>query len=387
MYQKLISGSKPKAHAATRARAEILWGLAAVSEAAPAVESGIEDLDIAPPPAATAVEVAPRIRWLRAPLSGVVDHVNCWILDDGDAWTIVDFGASSGEVRTAWRTLLDRLLAEKPVRRLVATHGHSDHVGHAGSIAARLGLPLHATRTEWLVAAFRRGEARSEFPEYVTSFFERHGCDSDHARSYAEARLRWATEVDEIPPLIRIRAGDRLTMGGRTWEVFTSGGHSPEAASFWAADDRILIAGDHLLARSSPTLAISPAEPDADPLGDYLASLSQFDDLPDDTLVLPSHGRPYRGIRSRIRELRHHHEQRLARVLAAVDVPKTAMEVAAIVYPRVIADGRARLAFSEAIGRLNHLVATGAVVCVDDVDRRRFVRREATTGSRDVAAE
>jgi hypothetical protein len=43
--------------------------------------------------------------------------------------------------------------------------------------------------------------------------------------------------------------------------------------------------------------------------------------LPADTPTLPSHGKPFRGLHTRIRQLHEHHRDRLAEVLAASPGP------------------------------------------------------------------
>jgi hypothetical protein len=60
-------------------------------------------------------------------------------------------------------------------------------------------------------------------------------------------------------------------------------------------------------------------EPEANPLRlqMYLDSLERFADLLEQTLVLPSHGKPFRGLHTRIAQLREHHVLRLAEVMQA----------------------------------------------------------------------
>ena len=50
-------------------------------------------------------EVAPGVHWLRMPLPFKLDHINLWLLEDGDGWTIVDTGIKSEEVKKAWEKI------------------------------------------------------------------------------------------------------------------------------------------------------------------------------------------------------------------------------------------------------------------------------------------
>ncbi len=92
--------------------------------------------DAAPAPGDT-VEVAPGVHWLRMPLPFKLDHINLWLLEDndeeGDGWTIVDTGINRDEVKDAWEKIFAaRFTPENPLKRVVVTHFHPDHVGLAG---------------------------------------------------------------------------------------------------------------------------------------------------------------------------------------------------------------------------------------------------------------
>ena len=75
--------------------------------------------------------------WLRLPLPMALDHVNCYALDDGEGWTLVDTGFDSRKTRAIWEALLAGPLAGKPVGRVIVTHYHPDHVGLAGWFQAQ----------------------------------------------------------------------------------------------------------------------------------------------------------------------------------------------------------------------------------------------------------
>src|SRR5438552_906740 len=107
--------------------------------------------------------------------------------------------------------------------------------------------------------------------------------------------------VPEVPAAFhRIREGDVLTIGARTFEVSTVGGHAPEHACLWDRSGGVLISGDQVLPKITTNVSISPEQPSANPLRLYLDSLRPFEPMTPDTLVLPSHGLPFRGLHARL---------------------------------------------------------------------------------------
>ena len=92
-------------------------------------------------------------------------------------------------------------------------------------------------------------------------------------------------------------------------------------------DDRILIAGDMVLPSISTNVSVYDVEPEANPLGRYLDSIDRLGALPADTLVLPSHGLPFFGLRQRVSQLHAHHRVRLEAALEACATPRTAHEL------------------------------------------------------------
>lgn len=318
--------------------------------------SAIVETSVPPPAFAETHEIAPGIFWVQLPLPMALPHVNVWLLRDGDAWTIVDCGADTLDIRMAWDRLLTGILSSLPVRRIIVTHGHVDHIGYAGPLSERVHAPVTATRTEWMHARLRRLET-GEAVEHTTAFYRTYGATAEQAQQFVSGRRGTRDQLSPLPSeIVPIRDGDTLTIGGRVWHVMTAGGHAPEHASLWCPSDGILIAGDQILPRISPTIGVMPTEPEADPLRDYLASLDRFEQLREDSFVLPSHGVPFHGLQQRIRQLREHHGVRLGAMLAAVGSEATAVAVAEQIFRSAMQDGRARLAFAETLSHLNRLV-------------------------------
>ncbi|MBS0564167.1 MAG: MBL fold metallo-hydrolase [Proteobacteria bacterium] len=314
-----------------------------------------------PPEAGATTEVAPGLLWLRLPLPMALDHVNCFALDDGDGWTVVDTGIASRRSKALWEGLLAGPLAGRPVRRVVVTHHHPDHIGLAGWFQVR-GAELVTTRTAWLFARMLTLDVQERPRPETLAFWQRAGMAPDLlARRAGERPFNFADMVADLPlGFTRIAEGDVIRMGGRDWRVRIGHGHAPEQATFWSAEDDLVLGGDQLLPGISPNLGVYATEPGADPVAEWIDSCRAF--LPhagEGQLVLPGHKLPFTGLPLRLTQMVENHEGALARLADHLAVPRTAVDCFPVLYKRVIGEGEYGLALVEAVAHLNHLEKAG----------------------------
>jgi glyoxylase-like metal-dependent hydrolase (beta-lactamase superfamily II) len=313
------------------------------------------------PPSGGAAEVAPGVLWVRLPLPFALDHVNVWLLADRDGWTLVDTGHDDEATRAAWERIEGEVLDGRPIRRVISTHHHPDHVGLSGWMARRWRAELWTTRTEWLYGrAFSLrplGETRVSTREYS----QRAGLPAIRLAAVVECCRSYPESVSLPPSFRRLRAGDELQVGGTRWRVLVGGGHSPEHACLFAPERGVLISGDQVLPHITPNVSIWPSEPEEDPLSEFLRTLDLLRAVPGDPLVLPSHGAPFVGLGRRCEELALHHRARLDAVLAACGRPRTAFEVMRVLFDRPLDPHQTTFAIGEALAHLNHLAAAGLV--------------------------
>lgn len=314
----------------------------------------------APPAPGRPVEVAPGILWVRLALPFRLDHVNIYLIEDSAGWAVVDTGLDDGPTRATWEALLDGPLRGRPLTRVLVTHYHPDHMGLAGWLCARFGLPLLMSQTEYLVSLAIHLDPGALNAEPYRSFYRSHGLDEATTERLLTGGHRYLRMISGLPRTFRrLIAGETLRIGGRTFEVLTGGGHAPEQVMLFCPAERLLLCADQVLARISPNISVQAMDPEGDPLGIYLRSLAGLRrDIPPDVLVLPGHNLPFTGLRARIDELYAHHEARCLAIEGACRrAPCTAAELVPVVFRRAIDDPHQMgFAFSEVLAHVNYLL-------------------------------
>ena len=316
------------------------------------------------PGAGGAVEVAPGIYWLRMALPFALDHINLWLLEDGNGWTIVDTGIARDEVKEAWEQVFGTFLtAARPLKRVIVTHFHPDHLGLAGWLVERFDVALWMPRQEWAWGRMLSldGGGSTMRPAF-DKFYRAAGFDEAMMRDAAKRPGRYARMVSAVPGAFRcIADAEIIAIGGRQWRVITGAGHSPEHACLHCGEINVLISGDLVLPKISPNISVWLQEPDAEPLSDYLASLEKFRGMAPETLVLPSHNLPFRGLEGRLDDLAGHHEERLEETLSICAEPVTGVEVLRQLFKRKLDTHQLFFAAGEALAHLHHLMGQGKI--------------------------
>jgi glyoxylase-like metal-dependent hydrolase (beta-lactamase superfamily II) len=326
-----------------------------------------------PPPPGRTLAVAPGIRWLRMPLPFQLDHINLWLLEDGPGWAVVDTGLGLAETRALWDRALASETGARPLTRVVVTHFHPDHMGNAAWLGERGSADLWCTQGEWLLAQLAWRARDEQDLEARLAHYRRNGSDETTLARLRRRGNHYPAVVPTLPAAFRrLRDGDSPALGGRAWRVLTGEGHSPEHACLWCPEAGVLLAGDQVLPKITTNISVWPEEPRGNPLRLYLDSLRRFEPIAADTLVLPSHGLPFRGLAPRLRALRDHHEARLGETLDALGEPRSAAEVAPRLFRRELDSHQLGFALGETLAHLHFLEAEGRVtrlVGADGVQR------------------
>ncbi len=314
-------------------------------------------LDDRLPAAGTSLEVAPGVRWVRMGLPFALNHINLWLLADGDGWTVVDCGIATDATRDAWEQVFATQLDGRPVTRVIATHCHPDHVGLSDWLCARWQAPLWMTVGEYAFARMMAAGLPGADGPAMLPHFRRHGLtDPDQLAVLDGRKSYYPTLVPAVPEhFVRLSESQPVRIGAHDWRVITGAGHSPEHAALWCEALDVLISGDMVLPRISTNTSVFAIEPEADAVGQFLESLKKFLPLPADTLVLPSHGKPFRGLHRRIAQLQQHHAERLAEVREACRTPQSAADIVPLMFKRELDMHQMTFAMGEALAHLHRL--------------------------------
>jgi glyoxylase-like metal-dependent hydrolase (beta-lactamase superfamily II) len=319
------------------------------------------------PASGTTLELAPGVRWIRMALPFALDHINLWLLRDeldGRAgWTVVDCCITRDEAKAQWEQVFASSLDGLPILRVLVTHMHPDHIGLAHWLCERWSTPDHPCRL-WISAtdynAARLGsQSTTGFGgEAAARFFASHGLNDPADVEQIRGRANYyGTMVPAVPGSFR-RLADRdvVRIGGRDWTCISGYGHAPEHIALFCEELKVLISGDMVLPRISTNISVHDVEPESNPLQQFLASIDKFRSLPQDTLVLPSHGKPFTGLHRRIEQLHEHHRDRLAEVLEACALkPSNAAEMLPVLFKRKLDLHQTTFAMGESVAHLHLL--------------------------------
>lgn len=341
------------------------------------------------PEPGVAMTIAPGIKWIRMGLPFALDHINLWLLRDRDVerdmdgWTVVDCCIDSPATREQWESVFASSLDGLPILRVVVTHMHPDHVGLAHWLCDRWQVPLWMSATDYHTARIAIDDRNGFGGEAGAEFYRSHGMTDERFLAHVCGRKSYYPSL--VPALPgsyrRLLDADVIAIGDHQWECISGYGHAPEHMALYCPDLGILISGDMVLPRISTNISVHAGEPESNPLRLFLSSLERYLALPGDTLVLPSHGKPFHGLHERIGQLQTHHRDRLQDILdAPAEVPLTASDVLPILFKRPLDEHQLTFAVGEALAHLHWLWFAGRMTRYVDAGGVRHFQRIAPPG-------
>jgi glyoxylase-like metal-dependent hydrolase (beta-lactamase superfamily II) len=344
------------------------------------------------PLAGGTLDVAPGVKWIRMGLPFALDHINLWLLRDEldgpqgtvQGWTVVDCCVSRDESKAQWEQIFSDELEGLPVLRVIVTHMHPDHIGLAHWLCERWKAPLWISATDYNTASLSIRGSTGFGGANSADFFASHGMTNAGYLEQIRGRSNYYPGlVPAVPASFhRMMDGQVIAIGGRDWTCISGYGHAPEHIALSCADISLaptvpaapaprggaaglgaarrpaglLISGDMVLPRISTNISVYDVEPESNPLTLFLQSIDKFKALHPDTLVLPSHGKPFRGLHTRIDQLQAHHRDRLAEVMdACAASPCSGADILPVMFRRTLDLHQTTFAMGEAVAHLHAL--------------------------------
>ena len=330
------------------------------------------------PDEGSTIEVAPGIRWIRMALPFALNHINLWLLRDEmqdplnvdrtlQGWTVVDCCISRPESKAQWETIFATQLEGLPILRVICTHMHPDHIGLAHWLCERWTTASHTCRlwvsaTDYNVARLGSQSTTGFGGDSAALFFASHGLlDADSVAKIRARTSYYSGMVPDVPKsYVRLMDGKAVAIGSgknrHPWRCISGYGHAPEHIALYCEALDVLISGDMILPRISTNVSVYDMEPESDALTLFLESIDKFLTLPENTLTLPSHGKPFRGLHTRVQQLHDHHRDRLAEVMeACLEKPCSAADILPVMFKRELDLHQTTFAMGEALAHLHLL--------------------------------
>lgn len=292
-----------------------------------------------------------QIQRIEIPTPLPVGPVNAYFLP-GDPPTLIDTGPKTEETRAALEAGLGAAgFRVDEIRRIILTHGHTDHFGSAASIQEQSGAEVFGHDADrpkfngerWLVG-------------HLGKFFTEAGLPSAFLQSFLDTLRGYRELFDPLPHITALQDGDQVSMGNGRLRVLHCPGHSQGHVCLYH-EDGALIAGDLILETISPNPVVEfSVEGKRIPtLPQYLQSLRRVL-LLNCEVAYPGHGAPIANPGGRIRELIAHHDQRKEQVRALLGpTAKTLHELTQEFYHE-LDHINTMLALSEIVGHLDLLI-------------------------------
>lgn len=301
------------------------------------------------------------------PLPFALRIVNCYLLRGQAGWTVVDTGLNTGKGRAAWQQAFAELgLRPRQIEQIVLTHAHPDHYGLAGWLVAQCladggtapPVRLSAREAELADGVWKAG-LLLQTP--YRAFWQQ--CALPPALAEAIVQTTQQTRQATFPHPDHheiIEPGAVVRLGDRQMQTILAPGHSDGQLIFYDPAEALLLCGDHVLLKITPNISLWPHGA-PNPLASYLDSLATLAQMTV-ALALPGHGPLLTDFNGRVREIAHHHQQRLAETMAALPQPATVYEISQALFAHdILSVHEMRFAATETLAHLDYLVQDGRV--------------------------
>lgn len=289
---------------------------------------------------------------LRVDLPFRLNHVNCFMAENENGWTIIDTGLNNAYTAQLWKDQLQ----DKKVTELFITHYHPDHIGYAGTLQQQTNAAVSMSKID---ADSVQNAWSQTFLDELHSHYKASGIPLAIAKEMQENTESFKPLLQPLPTVNHyFIEGEKVRIGHYEYEVIHTPGHAEGMVCFYNAEKNVLLSADHILPRITPNISYW-YHGDPNPLKSYLESITSMKKLNAD-FVIPSHGKPFHGANNRIDEIVHHHDERLQATMEAIDTGTSVYDVFKRLFQWELTTHEIRFALGETLAHLEYLRLDGA---------------------------
>jgi len=274
------------------------------------------------------MEIVRGIHQISLPLSGgMLDHVNVYVVEGDKGNLLIDTGMDTPEAFGALRDgLKSGGFGFKDITLILVTHIHPDHYGMAANLKQLSGAELALGEVEAGLLDSRYVNTE-DLLKKVRDLFKSSGVPEDDLADLAEASLQLRQFVGQTSAEVKLKGGEKITVGSSEFKVLLTPGHSPGHICLYEPKRKFLFSGDHVLPDIAPHVGLHPQSGE-NPLADFIKSLEAVMGL-EVNFVFPGHGHTFSGLKQKVEQILYHHKQRKLAVSRAIEKDmKTAYQIA-----------------------------------------------------------
>lgn len=315
-----------------------------------------------PPGHNEVVDITPAVKWLRSPLPLSLDHINCYLIKDGDGWCVVDTGMNAKATRDHWLGIIETHLDNAPITKVIVTHQHPDHVGLAGWLCKNHRAKLLMSEQEYLCSRVYMNHGQADDYWEVEQFFRRSAM-SQHTLEGLATSNNFYDSVYTLPSSYHeLKDGCPVQIGEHLWEPIITRGHAQAHVSLYCKHLDLYLSGDQVLPRITSNVSVISSAPESSPLTDWYEAHDIVEQrVPDSVLILPAHEMPFFGLHHRLQDVIAHHEERLERVLEICESPRNAQAITQALFEKEFDPFQNYLAVGECLAHIHRLMEQGKV--------------------------
>ncbi|MDR3569137.1 MAG: MBL fold metallo-hydrolase [Syntrophobacteraceae bacterium] len=313
------------------------------------------------------------IEMIEVPVPFSPGTTNCYFIP-GSTPTLIDPGVYSPEAFKRLQSGLRELGADiADIERIILTHGHADHAGLAGAVAAlgRAAVFVHRREEERMLVWSEK--VRKQKAEGFHDFFGQAGVSQNIAAKATRVLLdRFRRNFSPISEMVFLQGGELLSFDQFELRVLHTPGHTAGSICLFDDSQGLLFAGDSLHAKIVPYISTECEAPVGEPayfaLEQYLETLEVLGALPA-RCALPGHGprslRPGELI-GRLKRNRARRRQRIVEILQSGTPWMSQFAILERMFLGAAAAGVLYMGISEVRGCLEVMEKEGLVAAVVD---------------------